>query len=390
VRKRVCAVTGSRAEYGLFHPLLELIQADRSCALQVVATGMHLSREHGLTCREIEADGFRVSEKVDIKLGDDSAAGVARSLGLAVIGLGRTFQRLSPDLLILVGDRFETFAAAAAGHLARIPIAHFHGGELTEGALDDAFRHAVTKLSLLHFTAAEPYRRRVIQLGEAPGRVFNIGALSLDNIRGLRLLDRPALERALGSRLGERSLLVTFHPETLGRRPGAEEFKELLRALDAFPDAQVIFTSPNADEGGRRIQAQISAYVRRWPGRAARFVSLGRLRYLSLVRQAGAVVGNSSSGIIEVPALGRPTVNVGNRQGGRLRPASVIDVPAEADAIRRAVAKALSPRFQSLCRRARSPYVQGGGAAAAWRILRRFLARPCGTAKAFHDLKGGA
>lgn len=384
MKKRVCAVTGSRAEYGLFCPLLKLIRADRSCALQVVATGMHLSREHGLTYREIEADGFRISEKVDIKLGDDSAAGVARSLGLAVIGLGKAFRRLSPDLLILVGDRFETFAAAAAGHLARIPIAHFHGGELTEGALDDAFRHAVTKLSLLHFTAAEPYRRRVIQLGEAPGRVFNIGALGLDNIRGLRLLSRRELERELGFGLGERCLLVTFHPETAG--PGHEQFAELLRGLDAFPDAKVVFTSPNADEGGRQIQAQISAYVRRWPGRAAHFVSLGRLRYLSLVRQSDAVVGNSSSGIIEVPSLGRPTVNVGNRQGGRLRPASVIDVPAREGAIRRAVAKALSPRFQSFCRGTRNPYAQGGGAAAAWRVLRRFLAGPRPAAKAFHDL----
>jgi GDP/UDP-N,N'-diacetylbacillosamine 2-epimerase (hydrolysing) len=279
----ICIITGSRAEYGLLSPLLKLIKEDEKLQLQIIATGMHLSPLFGSTWQEIERDGFSINEKVDIELSNDSKVGIARSTGLAVIRLSESLERLKPDWVVLLGDRFESFAAASAAHLLGIPIAHLHGGELTEGAVDDAFRHAITKMASLHFTAAEEYRQRVIQLGESPDRVFNVGAIGLDNVKLLTLLSKNELEKQLAFTELDKTILVTFHPVTLESVSSEEQLKELLGVLDDLKDHKNIFTFPNADADGRVIIGLLEDYVARNVNRAKAFASLGQLRYLSLL-----------------------------------------------------------------------------------------------------------
>lgn len=358
-KRKICVVTGTRAEYGLLRWLMQEIGDDPGLKLQIVATGAHLSPDFGLTYREIEADGFTIATKVEMLLASDTPTGIAKSVGLGVIGFADALALLAPDILVLLGDRYEILAAAQAALVARIPVAHIHGGELTEGAFDDAIRHALTKMAHLHFVAAEPYRRRVIQLGEDPARVFNFGAPGLDSIRRLTLLGRAELETALGFALGAVNLLVTYHPVTLEDENPREAMAALLQALDAFPQARIIFTRPNADTHGRVINELIDRYLAAQPGRAAAFASLGQVRYLSAVCHAAAVIGNSSSGLSEAPALKTPTVNIGARQRGRLRAASVIDCAAEPAAIRAAIEKALSADFAPVVQAAVSPYGAG-------------------------------
>lgn len=385
-RRRICVITGSRAEYGLLRPLLRLLERDRHFRLQLLAAGAHLSPEFGLTYREIEADGFRIDRKVEMLLPGDTSLATAKSIGLGIMRLAEAFSRLAPELVILLGDRFEIFAAASAAHTMLIPIAHLHGGELSKGALDDAYRHAITKMSFLHFVSTEKYRRRVIQLGEAPGRVFNTGAIGLDNVASLQLLGRRELEQRLDFKLGARNALVTFHPVTLEDRTAGAQFSQLLKSLDRFPDLKVIFTKPNADPGGRVIIKLIDAYLRRRPGKAAAYTSLGTLNYLSAAGHCDAVAGNSSSGLIEIPSLGIPTVNIGDRQNGRLKPATVLDcAPCEAD-ITAKLRRAFSPAFRAFCRKAKNPYGRGGTAEKIAAILRRrFPTRAC-LKKGFYDL----
>lgn len=354
--RRVCVVTGSRAEYGLLYWLLKEIEAHPALTLQLVATGMHLSPEFGLTVRDIEKDGFRVDRKVENLLSSDSASGISKSIGLGVIGFADAFEQLRPEIVVLLGDRFEIFAAAQAALVANIPIAHLHGGETTEGAIDEAFRHAITKMAHLHFTAAEEYRQRVLQMGEAPERVFNFGAAAIDNLKRLQLLPRAELEQSIGRKLASKNLLVTFHPATMEPDAAQGQFEELLKALDRVPEVQLLFTMPNADAGGRALIALVNDYVSRNPDRAAAYTSLGQLRYLSLMRQVDGVVGNSSSGIIEAPFLRTGTVNIGDRQKGRVRAASVIDCDTQADAIAQAIETLLSPQFQSVIKAGASPY----------------------------------
>ncbi|KLU62644.1 GDP/UDP-N,N'-diacetylbacillosamine 2-epimerase (hydrolyzing) [Peptococcaceae bacterium CEB3] len=348
--RKICVVTGSRAEYGLLYPLLREIQADPDLELLLLVTGTHLSPEFGLTYREIERDGFTIADKVEMLLSADTPTAIAKSVGLATIGLAESYARLQPDIVVILGDRYEILAAAQAALFARIPLAHLHGGERTEGAMDEAIRHAVTKMAHLHFVAAEPYRRRVIQLGEDPARVFNVGAVGSDNIRRQRLRSRESLERELEFPLGKVNFLVTYHPVTLGRTDSASAMGELLAALDHFPEAQIIFTKPNSDTDGRVIGRMMESYAARQPERAKVFVSLGQVRYFSAVSQCAVVIGNSSSGLTEVPALGRPAVNLGERQKGRLRPASVIDCAEREEDIVRAITEALSPEFQARAR----------------------------------------
>lgn len=357
--RRICVVTGTRAEYGLLYWLMREIRADDALELQVVATGMHLSPEFGLTASVIEADGFRIDERVEMLLSSDSPVGISTSIGLGVIGMAGAFDRLRPDIVVVLGDRFEVLAAAQAAMVARIPLAHIHGGERTRGAIDEPIRHAVTKMAHLHFVAAEPFRRRVIQLGENPKRVFTVGAPGLDHLVRTPLLDRAELEAELGIALGRPTLLVTYHPATLDTGGPASAMTELLRALDELPEATLIFTCGNADTDGRVINTMIDDYVARHPTRAHAFFSLGQKRYLSTLRQVDAVIGNSSSGIIEAPAAGIPTVNIGDRQEGRPRGASVIDCPADHQAIVRAIRTALSDEFRDIARSAERPY--GGG-----------------------------
>ncbi|WGS85273.1 UDP-N-acetylglucosamine 2-epimerase [Methylomonas sp. UP202] len=369
--RKICVVTGSRAEYGLLYWLLKEIQADPDLTLQLVATGMHLSPEFGLTWRQIEADGFSIARKVEMLLSSDTPTGISKAMGLGLIGFADAFSELNPDIVVVLGDRFEIFAAAQAAMNLRIPIAHIHGGELSEGAVDDAIRHALTKLSHLHFTAAEVYRQRVIQLGEQPQRVFNVGAPGLDNIARLPLLDRAGLEQAIDFKFAERNLLATFHPATLEAETAAEQFQQLLQALDAFPEVRVIFTYSNADAGGRVIAGLIEDYRARWPERVAAFVSLGSLRYLSAMRHVDAVVGNSSSGILEAPAFKIPTVDIGDRQRGRLCAASVLHCPPQAEAIQAALEKVWSGELAETLANLHQPYGTGGASARIKDLLKR-------------------
>lgn len=359
MKRRVCVVTGSRAEYGLLYWLIKEIQGSHDMDLQVVATGMHLSPEFGLTYRTIEEDGFRIDAKVEMLLSSDTTVGIAKSMGLGTIGFADAFERLRPDIVVLLGDRFEIFSAAQAALVARIPIAHLHGGETTEGAIDEAFRHAITKMAHLHFTATEEYRARVIQLGEDPGRVFNVGAAGIDNIKRLKLLDRANLETALGFRFGLRNLLVTFHPVTLEHASARQQFGELLAALDGLADTHLIFTKPNADTDGRVIGAMMNDYVSSNPAKAAAYTSLGQLRYLSTMRFVDGVVGNSSSGIIEAPSFGIGTINIGDRQTGRVKAASVIDCEPNRKSISEALGRLYSADFRAALPMTVSPYGEG-------------------------------
>lgn len=359
MKRKIAVVTGSRAEYGLLYWLMKEIQHDADLQLQVVVTGMHLAPEFGWTYRVIEADGFTIDAKVDMLLASDTPVAVTKSLGLATIGFADVFDRLKPDIVVVLGDRYEILAAAQAAMVARVPLAHIHGGEATEGLIDEAIRHSVTKMAHLHFVAAEPYRRRVIQLGEHPSRVFNFGAPGVEHIRRASFLSRTELEEFLGIALRKPVFLVTYHPVTLSADSPAVAMTELLAALDAFPTASIIFTKTNSDPNGRIINDLIDDYVGRHPARAVAYDSLGQLRYLSLMKEADVIIGNSSSGLIEAPALRKPTVNIGPRQQGRLRAGSVVDCAETREAITQSIHKALSDEFQSQVCLVESPYGSG-------------------------------
>lgn len=387
MKKNICVITGSRAEYGLFLPLLKLLKSNKAFRLQVMVTGMHLSREFGLTYREIEKDGFKINERVDIELDSDKPQGILNSMGLALSGIGKALKRLEPDLVIVLGDRFETFCAAVAAYVHRIPVAHLYGGESTSGAIDEAFRHSITKMSLLHFTSTEEYRKRVIQLGESPERVFNVGAIGIDNIRQMKLLGKTELGKSLGFDLEGALALVTFHPVTLEHNTAGRQVAELLRALDYFQGLKIIFTSPNADTEGRGIIKLINRYVDRNPRKAKVFVSLGQRHYLSLLKHVNIVAGNSSSGIIEAPSFKIPTINIGDRQKGRIKAKTVIDCPPENFAIISAVKKGLMPAFQASCRKVKNPYGDGRSAQKIMRVLLRLNWNKLDLKKSFFDLK---
>ncbi len=386
--RRVCIVTGTRAEYGLLYWLMREVKEDPDLDLQIIATGMHLSPEFGLTYKEIEEDGFEIDEKVEMLTSSDTPVGIAKSMGLGTIGFADALDRLDPDLLVLLGDRFEILSVAQTALVARIPIAHLHGGEATKGLIDDPIRHALTKLSHYHFVSADPFRTRVIQMGEHPDRVFTVGAPGLDNLRRMDLLDRDELEQSIDFELGEKSCIVTYHPVTLSEGSPAEPFEELLTALDQFADLRVIFTKSNSDTEGRVINRIIDDYVQNHPERSCAFTSLGQRRYLSALHNVDAVVGNSSSGIIEAPAVPVPTVNLGDRQGGRLRAESVIDCEENRERIRDALRQALSPAFREKIQGVTSPY---GDGRTSPRIKEKLKDVPLGEdvlKKGFYDLNG--
>lgn len=340
----ICVVTGSRADYGLLYWLMRDIQADPECQLQMVVTGMHLSPEFGLTWRVLEQDGFPIDARVETVLSSDTAAGIAKSIGLGVIGFADNFTRMRPDVVVLLGDRYEIFAAAQAAYVARIPIAHIAGGDVTAGAFDEAFRHAITKMAQLHFVTNHEAAHRVRQLGEAGSSIFDVGSPGLDYIRRMKPLDRVELEASLGVRLAARNFLVTFHPMTLSSQPAEVQLDEVLAALKVFldeGDTRVILTRPNADSGGRAILGRLDEFAAASKAVSV-FTSLGQARYLSLMAQVDVVIGNSSSGLYEAPSLKKPTVNVGDRQCGRLAAASVVHCAADSAAIVAAVRTALS------------------------------------------------
>jgi UDP-hydrolysing UDP-N-acetyl-D-glucosamine 2-epimerase len=383
-KRKICIVTGSRAEYGLLYWLMKEIVADADLHLQTVATGMHLSPEFGLTYQQIEADGFAIDAKVEMLLSSDSPVGIAKSMGLGVIGFADALNRLKPDILVLLGDRFEILAAAQVAMVSRIPIAHIHGGETTEGAFDEGIRHAITKMAQWHFVAAEPYRQRVVQLGEAPNRVFNFGAPGLDHLQHLDWMDRIALEKSLAILLNSPIFLITYHPATLSQQDPVAAMNELLEALDEFPDATAIFTYPNADTGGRALIKRVDQWVAMNKNRAKAFVSLGQHRYLSLMREADVIVGNSSSGLTEAPALKKATVNIGDRQKGRLKASSIIDASEEKTLIVAAINKALSKEFRAGLPSTESLYGSGNVSRRIKDTLKTSALQP---QKAFFDIE---
>lgn len=382
--RKICVVTGTRAEFGLLRWLMEEIKASEALTLQLVATGMHLSPEFGLTFREIEQAGFNIDAKVEMLVSADTASAVTKSMGLGLIGYADVYTRLSPDVVVLLGDRFEIFAAAAAAMIAGIPITHLHGGETTEGAFDEAIRHAVTKMSHLHFVAAEDYRRRVIQLGEQPERVFLVGGLGIDAIRRITLMTREELEASIDFRLGPRNLLITFHPVTLESRSSAHQMHELLKALDGLRDTHLIFTMPNADTGGRELTSMVESFVRSHPNARA-YSSLGQLRYLSCMKWVDGVVGNSSSGLAEAPSMGVGTIDIGDRQRGRLRASSVIHCEPDCQQIAEAIHTLYSPAFRQGLATVVNPYGTGG---ASQRIVEVLASHPLDALvkKKFHDI----
>lgn len=370
--RKICVFTGTRADYGLLQPLMRGITQTPGLELQVIASGTHLSPEFGNTYLEIEKDGFQIDAKVEILLSSDTSVGIAKSTGLGLINYSETLSRLQPDLVVILGDRFEAFAMAASATICKIPIAHLHGGELSCGAIDEAFRHAITKMSHLHFTSTEAYRQRVIQLGEAPERVFNVGAIGVENIKSLPLLDRQALEKAINFHLGEAVLLVTFHPTTLEHNTAGKQFQEVLLALKEFPQFKIIFTKANADMDGRVINQMIDTFVEQNPDRTCSFTSMGQLRYLSAMRLATAVVGNSSSGIIEAPSLMVPTINIGDRQKGRIKAPSVIDCQPREKAVVGALKLVTSASFQKTTQTVSNPYEKNGTTAAILQKLKGY------------------
>lgn len=357
--RKICVITGTRAEYGLLRWVMQGIKDDPELTLQVIATGMHLSPEFGLTYREIEKDGFQIDRKVEMLTSSDSPVGVAKSMGLGLIGIADALNDLKPDLIVVLGDRFEIFAAVAAALVARIPVAHLHGGETTEGAFDEALRHSITKMSHLHFVAAEAYSQRVIQLGEQPERVFLVGGLGIDNIKRLKLLDRAELEASIDFQLGAKNLLITFHPVTLERSTATDQMAELLAALAELKDTQLIFTMPNADTDGRTLIKMVQQFVAQHPNARA-YTSLGQLRYLSCIAQVDGVVGNSSSGLAEVPSFKKGTINIGDRQRGRLQATSVINCEPMRQSIEVALKKLYTADFQASLSQVQNPYGDGG------------------------------
>jgi len=364
--RKICVVTGSRAEYGLLYWLIHDILNAKDLDLQLVVTGMHLSREYGYTVQQIEADGLEISHKVEMLVSSDTPTGITKSVGLGMISFADVYASLRPDLVVMLGDRFEILAAASAALIATLPICHLHGGELTEGAFDDAIRHSITKMSHLHCVSTEIYRQRVIQLGEDPSRVFNVGAVGLDNLERLCLLDRGSLEAKIDFALGERSLLVNWHPVTLESTQSELILQSILDVLNEFTDVKVVFTKANADTGGGAINRMIDQYVAAHQDRSISETSFGQLRYLSLLKYVTGVVGNSSSGIIEAPSLQTGTVNIGDRQKGRVRANSVIDCSNNKDDIRTALKRLFSKRFQSELSKVVNPH---GGTGVSGKII---------------------
>lgn len=382
---KVCIATGTRAEYGLLKPLMEKMVADSFFDLRILVTGAHLSPEFGLTYQQIEKDGFSIDEKVEMLLSADTSESIVKSMGLAMIGFADSLKRINPDLLIILGDRYEMLSLASSALIFKIPIAHIHGGEITTGAYDDAIRHAVTKMSHYHFASTEEYRNRIIQMGENPENVFNVGAIGLDNIVNLKLLTKEELESELNIQFKKYNYQITFHPATLDKTSPEVQFKTLLDAIDEQEDSFFIFTKANADTNGRIINSLIDDYVTQNPQKSKAFSSLGSLRFLSVLQHSQAIVGNSSSGIIEAPSLKIPTINIGRRQYGRTQADSVINVEVSKEEILKAFHEVKDQKFISTLNGIKNPYGTGNTAEKIIKVLKEI--KP-DFVKNFYDLNG--
>lgn len=383
--KKICIVTGTRAEYGLLKPVIDRVYHANTMELHLVVTGMHLSPEFGLTYREIEEDGYPIDTKIEMLLSSDTSAGVTKSMGVALLGFADYFDENRPDIVVLLGDRYEALMAATAAMMARIPIAHIHGGETTEGAVDEAIRHSITKMSHLHFTAAEEYRNRVIQLGEQPQNVYCVGALGVENAKAVSLLDRKTLEESIGLTFRTPTIMVTYHPVTLENQTAGEQFGNLLKVIDRHKELQVIFTKANADPNGRIVNQMIDDYVEKNRTRCRAYTSLGQLRYLSALQFCDLVMGNSSSGIIEVPTFGIPTVDIGDRQKGRVSAESVIHCEDGERDIGSALVRAMSQEFRDSIRGIKNPYEGSHTSKQIIEVVEESLERGINLKKKFYD-----
>jgi len=383
--RKICVVTGTRAEYGLLYWLMKEIEADKALELQLIVTGMHLSPEFGLTYKEIEKE-FKIDKKIEMLLSSDSAIGISKSMGLAQISFAEAYEDLKPDILVVLGDRYEIFSAVSSAMIANIPITHLHGGETTEGAFDESIRHSITKMSHLHFTATDEYRNRVIQLGEHPSRVFNVGGLGIDNIKKLELLSKEEFEQSIDFKLNKKNILITFHPVTLESSTAKEQFQILLDVVDELEDTNIIFTKANSDTDGRVINSMIDEYVVKNSHKSVGFTSLGQLRYLSALQYVDAMVGNSSSGLAEAPSFKIGTINIGDRQKGRIMAESVIDCDSNFNAIVQAFTQLYSKEFNQKLANCENPYGNGGASLAIKKRIKEIdLANIL--KKTFYDLK---
>jgi GDP/UDP-N,N'-diacetylbacillosamine 2-epimerase (hydrolysing) len=384
MKRKICVVTGSRADYGLLRLVMQEIKDDPQLILQVIVIGMHLSPTFGSTYEEIENDGFRIDSKVHILTTVDTPIGIAESIATGIAGCAKAFDELQPDIIVVLGDRFEIFAAATAALVTKIPVAHIHGGEITVGAFDEAFRHSITKMSHLHFVAAEEYRGRVIQLGEKPKNIFLVGGLGVDGINHIRYLSKDELEASLGIKFQQKSLLITFHPVTLEVENAETQMKNLLSVLSTLQETTLIFTMPNADTGGLALITMIREFVQTHPN-AHSYISLGQQRYLSCILHVDGVVGNSSSGLTEAPSFKTGTINIGSRQHGRLQASSIINCDPEEGDIRAALEKLYSHDFKISLETASNPYGEGGASAKVVNVLRDASLHGI-IQKTFHDL----
>ena len=354
-KRKICIVTGSRADYGLLYWLIKEIKVDKNLKLQLIATGMHLSPEFGLTYKEIEKD-FKINKKIDIRLSSDTSEGISKSMSIAQTCFSKAYNELKPDIVIVLGDRYEVLSATTSAMIAKIPIAHIHGGEITEGSWDDSIRHCISKMAHLHFTATKKYKNRVIQLGEEPRRVFNVGGMGIENIKRLKLLDKNEFEKSINLKLNEKNILVTFHPVTLEYKTAKKQFQELLNAIKGLKDTNIIFTKSNSDIDGRIINHMIDEFVNKNSNKSAGFVSLGQLKYLSALQYVDVIVGNSSSGLLEAPSFKIGTINIGDRQKGRIKAKSIIDCSPNSRGIKQAFIKIYSRKFQEQLKKVKNPY----------------------------------
>ena len=384
-KRKICVVTGTRAEYGLLYWLMKEIEADKELQLQLIVTGMHLSPEFGLTYKEIEKE-FKIDKKIEMLLSSDTSIGISKSMGLAQISFAEAYEELKSNIVVVLGDRYEIFSATSAAMIARIPIAHLHGGETTEGAFDESIRHSITKMSHLHFTATQEYKNRVIQLGEHPSKVFNVGGMGIENIKRLKLLNKEEFEKSIEFKLNKKNILVTFHPVTLENSTAKEQFQELLHAIDELEDTNIIFTKANSDTNGRIINQMIDEYVAKNYHKSIGFISLGQQRYLSALQYVDAVVGNSSSGLLEAPSFKIGTINIGDRQKGRIKAESVINSEVNKTSILKSFSKLYSKAFQDLIEESKNPYGDGIASRKIIEIIKNEDLRNI-LKKSFYDLK---
>ena len=367
--RKICVVTSTRAEYGLLYWLLKEIEADSELKLQLIVTGMHLSPEFGLTYKEIEKE-FKIDKKIEILSSSHTSLDICTDMAKVYEKFAPAFSELKPDILVLLGDRYEIFGVAGVASIMQIPIAHIHGGETTQGAFDEAFRHSITKMSHIHFAATNEYANRIIQLGEEPSRVFNVGGPGIENIKKLNLLNKDEFEESIDFKLAKKNILITFHPVTLENSSAREQFNELLNALDELEETKFIFTKANSDTDGDVINKMIDEYVSENPQKAVAFASLGQLRYLSAIKFVDIVLGNSSSGLLEVPSFKKTTINIGDRQKGRARASSVIDVRPVKEEILAAIKRAYSKEFEQTLKDTINPYDGGNPSKKMVKILK--------------------